>query len=73
VISEVLQRGVKQKLFRRGVDPMQLYISIAGLGFFYLSNRHTLSTIFGRDLSAPMALAERETHIAEVVLSYLRA
>jgi len=73
MISEVLQRGVKRKLFRRGVDPMQLYISIAGLGFFYLSNRHTLSTIFGRDLSAPMALAERESHIAEVVLGYLRA
>jgi len=73
MISELLQRGVKRKLFRRGVDPMQLYISIAGLGFFYLSNRHTLSTIFGRDLSAPMALAERESHIAEVVLSYLRA
>ena len=29
MISEVLQRGVKRKLFRKGVDPMQLYISIA--------------------------------------------
>ena len=73
MISEVLQRGVKRKLFRKGVDPTQLYISIAALGFFYLSNRHTLSTIFGRDLSAPMALDERESHIADVVLGYLRA
>ena len=73
MISDVLRRGVKRKLFRRGVDPMQLYISIAALGFFYLSNRHALSTIFGRDLGAPMALAERESHIADVVLGYLRA
>ena len=73
MISELLQRGVKRKLFRKGVDPMQLYISIAALGFFYLSNKHTLSTIFDRDLSAPVTLAERELHIVDVVLGYLRA
>jgi AcrR family transcriptional regulator len=73
MISELLQRGVKRKLFRKGVDPIQLYISIAALGFFYLSNKHTLSTIFDRDLSAPVALAERESHIIDVVLGYLRA
>jgi AcrR family transcriptional regulator len=73
MLSELLERGVKQKVFRRGVDPMQLYISIAALGFFYLSNGHTLSTIFGHDLNAPAALAERGDHIADVVLGYLRA
>jgi hypothetical protein len=51
---------------------MQLYISIAALGFFYLSNRHTLSTIFGRPLDTEAALAERGAHIVEVVLGYLR-
>jgi len=73
MLSNLLARGSEQKVFRKDVDPMQLYISIAGLGFFYLSNRHTLSTIFGRDLNAPAALAVRGNHIAEVVLGYLRA
>ena len=59
-------------MFRAGVDPVQLYVTIAALGFFYLSNRHTLSTIFGRDLSAPKSLAEREQHIVDVVLNYLK-
>jgi AcrR family transcriptional regulator len=72
MISDVLVRGARAGLFRSGVDPVQLYISIAALGFFYLSNRHTLSTIFGRDLIAPSALADRKKHIDEVVLSYLR-
>jgi AcrR family transcriptional regulator len=72
MISALLERGVKQKLFRKGVDPVQLYISIAALGYFYLSNRHTLSTIFGRDLNLPVALAERGSHIADFVLGYLR-
>ena len=45
--------GAAEKVFRGGVDPIELYISIAALGFFYMSNRHTLSTIFGENLSAP--------------------
>ncbi len=72
MISSLLARGAKQGVFRPDVDPVQLYISIASLGFFYMSNKHTLSTIFGRDLTAPNALATRGDHIVDVVLSYLR-
>ena len=70
-LSEVLARGVREGVFRRGVDPVQLYVSIAALGYFYLSNNHTLSTIFGRDLMAPRAKAERLAHINDLVLGYL--
>ena len=72
MIKEVLERGVRAGEFRRGVDPVQLYISIAGLGYFYLSNRHTLSTIFARDLMLPRHKAERLRHMVELVLGYLR-
>jgi AcrR family transcriptional regulator len=73
MISELLARGTKEGVFRKGVDPVQLYITIAALGFFYLSNRHTLSTIFGRDLAAPENLTARGRHIGEVVLAYLKS
>jgi len=72
MISGLLERGMREGVFRAGVDPVQLYVTIAALGFFYLSNRHTLSTIFGRDLSGPKSLAEREQHIIDVVLTYLK-
>jgi AcrR family transcriptional regulator len=72
IITTLLTRGVKAKVFREGVDPVQLYITIASLGFFYMSNRFTLSTIFGRDLGNEEALAERGRHIEAVVLDYLR-
>jgi AcrR family transcriptional regulator len=72
MIKQVLERGVRAGEFRRGVDPVQLYISIAGLGYFYLSNRHTLSTIFERDLMLPRHKAERLRHMEELVLGYLR-
>ena len=67
----LLDRGVRKDQFRRGVDPVQLYISIAGLGYFYLSNRHTLSTIFERDLLAARNKSERLKHMTELVLGYL--
>jgi AcrR family transcriptional regulator len=72
MIGDLLQRGAKAKVFRKDVDPVDLYISIAALGFFYMSNRHTLSTIFGRDLAAPKSLEARGKHLVDVVLSYLR-
>lgn len=72
LIEALLKRGAQQKIFRDDVDPVELYISIAGLGFFYMSNRHTLSTIFDKNLSAPARLAARGEHIVEVVLAYLK-
>jgi len=71
LLGEVLERGRRDGIFRGGVDPVQLYISIAGLAYFYLSNNHTLSAIFARDLAAPKALSERLSHITEVVMGYL--
>jgi len=72
MIKSVLERGVRAGEFRSGVDPVQLYISIAGLGYFYLGNRHTLSAIFDRDLLAPREKSRRLRHMIELVLGYLR-
>jgi AcrR family transcriptional regulator len=72
MLGDLLARGVRKGEFRRGVDPVQLYISIAGLGYFYLGNRHTLSTIFERDLLAPRSKTERLRHMIALVLGYLR-
>lgn len=70
-LAAVLERGRRDGSFRGGVDPVQLYVSIAGLAYFYLSNSHTLSAIFGRDLLAPRARAERLSHMTDVILGYL--
>ena len=70
-LASVLDRGVRSRVFRAGVDPVQLYISIAGLAYFYLSNVHTLSTIFGRELLGPKSRVERLSHMTDLVLGYL--
>lgn len=71
MVRQVLERGARRGEFRRGVDPVQLYISIAGLGYFYLCNRHTLSAIFERDLLSGPSKSARLKHMTDLVLGYL--
>jgi AcrR family transcriptional regulator len=72
-LSDILERGQKQGLFRAGIDPVQLYITIAGCSYFYLSNIHTLSAGFNRDFKAPKQLTLRLAHITEVVSAFVLA
>ena len=72
-LRDIVDRGNRMGLFRTDVDPMQLYISIAGLGYFYVSNMKTLSVIFQRDLSDFALIQEREAQAVQMVLDYLRA
>ena len=71
-LRAILRRGEREGFFRPGVDPVQLYISSAGEGYFYLSNRYTLSRIFDRDLMAPRALAGRARHITQTILNSVK-
>ena len=71
-VSHILHEGVRTGVFRKGIDPIQLYISIAGLSYFYLSNTPTLSAIFGKDLSSRAARRARRRHVADLVLHSLR-
>jgi AcrR family transcriptional regulator len=72
-LENVLQRGIGEGVFRAGLDPVDVYVTIASLGSFYLSNRYTLSTIFQRDLVAPAELERWGQHIVETVLAAVRA
>ena len=68
VLADVLGRGARQGLFRRDVSARDLYLMIAAMGYFYLSNRYTLSAFLGEALEAPSALAHWETFLIEAVL-----
>ena len=71
LLGEILEKGRISGEFRGGIDPVQLYISIAGLSYFYLSNNSTLSIIFGKGLMNPKAKSERLSHMCEVILGYV--
>src|SRR3978361_1270 len=71
MIRTVVTRGVECGDFQVAMDPVQLYISIAALCFFYLSNSATLSVIFGRALLVRQARDERLQHMVALVLAAL--
>ena len=72
MVSKILKQGVREGTFRKGVDPVHLYISIAGLSYFFFSNTPTLSAIFRKDLSSPAARRARRKHVVDLVMQALR-
>ena len=69
----LLKRGQEEGVFRANVDAVDLYLSISGLAYFFLSNQHTLSWLLDRDLAARRRVLKRRQHVVEMVLSYLDA
>jgi AcrR family transcriptional regulator len=70
-IRTILQRGQESGVFRGGIDPAEVYITLVALNYYYLSNRHSLSIVLARDLMSPVAKEVHLKHATEVVLNYL--
>jgi TetR/AcrR family transcriptional regulator len=70
-IQILLKRGQAESVFRSDVDAIDLYLSISGLAYFFLSNQHTLSWLLDRDLVARRRILKRRQHVVEMVLGYL--
>ena len=67
-IDQLLRSGVSKGLFRPDVLARDLYLLIAAAGYFFQSNRYTLSSFLGEDLEAPAALVNWETFVKDMVL-----
>ncbi|WP_341914885.1 TetR/AcrR family transcriptional regulator [Polaromonas sp. YR568] len=68
IIQKLLESGVKKKVFRADISARNVYLLIAATGYFYISNRHTLSAFLGEDLQTPEALADWQAFITSTVL-----
>jgi len=72
-LKRLLTRGRKAGVFKPGIDPIELHMTISALGIFTVANRATFSTIFKLDMSSPKALATRRREIVALVLQHVRA
>ena len=73
MVADLLDRGVATGDFRPGVDPVQLNITIAAIGYYYLTNRFTGSIVFERDLMTADALDERLQFNIETIKRLVKA
>lgn len=71
IIRRVLDRGAAAGVLRKGVDPLDLYLSICALGFFVFSNRHTLGVIFNTDVTSAAAVRRRRSLVVDMIKAYL--
>lgn len=72
-LRAVLARGARDGSFGAGVDATDLYVTIASLCYFPVSNRHTLGAVFGRDIRDPSWRRRRVGDISSMVLAWLAA
>jgi AcrR family transcriptional regulator len=68
ILESVLASGVEKKVFRNGLAARDVYLMIAGLNYFYLSNRYTLSAFLGEKLEQQDAMAHWQRFVIETVL-----
>lgn len=69
-LGRVLDRGVAEGRFRDDVTPVTLYIQIASLCYFPVSNRYTLAAVFGVELTGD-SLRDHAHRAADVILAWL--
>lgn len=72
LLRALLERGERSGVFRAGIDAAELYVAIAGLGYFYLSNSFTLSAVLGRGLREPARLEAHWRTSEEIILRFVR-
>jgi AcrR family transcriptional regulator len=72
-VDTILKRGEETGVFRPGIDALQLCITIAAIGFYYLTNRHTGGVLFGFNFTSREALATRLKFNIETIMRMVLA
>ena len=53
LLEEVIERGVRDGIFRDDVDALDVHMIISAYACFHVANRHTFAAIFDRDMLDP--------------------
>jgi AcrR family transcriptional regulator len=72
-LHDICARGAAEGVIRPDVDPLDLHMTISALCLFNVSNRHTMSAIFGLDVTSKAALARRREAVVETVVRSVAA
>ncbi|WP_312934922.1 TetR/AcrR family transcriptional regulator [Pseudomonas sp.] len=73
ILGNTLARGVKEGLFRPGIEVIDLHMLMSSFCFYRVSNRHTFGELFQIELSDEQVKQRQKAMICEVVLRYLQA
>lgn len=71
VITDLIASGERAGVFRKGLDPIQLYVTILSVSRFHLANAYSLSALLGADLTRPEWRRARFRHACDLLSAYL--
>jgi AcrR family transcriptional regulator len=71
LIDRLLVRGVREGVFRSGIDPLQLYVMLVALSYYHRSNGFTLSAIFRTDLTSPAWQSTYKRYAEQMLTRFL--
>jgi AcrR family transcriptional regulator len=72
LVRSTLERGAAAGQFRQGVDPLDFYVTLVGMGYYIVSNRYTLDAFTGRDYSKAAHYESISAMHLEMLLGFLR-
>ncbi|MCU0818846.1 MAG: TetR family transcriptional regulator [Beijerinckiaceae bacterium] len=72
-IRTVYDRGMADGVFRAGLEPIDIHVTISALSFYNMSNRATIRALFGHDMGSTDALEKRRAQVIDTVLRFVTA
>ncbi|ATA18453.1 TetR family transcriptional regulator [Gibbsiella quercinecans] len=72
LMGNILKRGAQEGIFRPGVDPEQLIITIAAVSYYYFTNKYTGAILFDRNFMGPDALQKRLDFNIDTIMRILK-
>lgn len=71
LLSNILERGQADGVFRTDVDALDVHMTISSFCVFRLSNRYTFEALFGRDLTDPEHRERLRSMLGDMIIAYL--
>ena len=70
-LGAILEKGVETGIFRAGIEPIDVHMTISALSFYNVSNRHTFLCNFGVDFFVPSTRARRREQLIQTVMRWV--
>ena len=70
-IEAIYAKGLADGMFRAGLDPLEIHWQISALCFFNVSNRATISKIFGKDVGSAAYQESLRRQTVEMVIRFV--
>ncbi|SAK92879.1 TetR/AcrR family transcriptional regulator [Caballeronia ptereochthonis] len=72
LVRSTLARGTATGEFREGVDPLDFYVTVVGMGYYVVSNRFTIEAFTGRNYAEQVNHESISSMHVDMLLTYLR-